>query len=576
MTEFKGVPPGPNVGTQLKALRRRKQKLDAALGDESQDAAKPVARLVSPKVTRQRARTQSTSLTEPAIEAWFAAQSWAAFPFQKQVWNAMQHGRSGLLHASTGSGKTYAVWLGALLALARAQHDSIQGSTRILWITPMRALAADTSVALDKALEALAPHCCVGLLSGDTPTTERARLQRSPPTALVTTPESLTVSLSKKNSIEQLSCIDIVIVDEWHELIGNKRGVQLQLALARIARIRPDVMVWGVSATLGNLDHACDVLLAALPQRCQSEAVVVKGNTAKQIVIDSLIPETMERFPWGGHLGLRLLENVAKEIDSANTCLVFTNTRSQAEIWYQQLLNIRPEYAGCIALHHGSLDKSLREWVEQGLKQGSLKAVIATSSLDLGVDFAPVERVLQIGSPKGVARLLQRAGRAGHSPGRLSRITIVPTNALELLEVAAARHAAQLNRIEQRRSPLQPLDVLVQHLVTIASGPGFEPERLYEEVVSTYAYRHLLRDVFQWAIDFVVHGGRLLTSYPEFQRVQVSAEGLHTVERKDIARRHVMSIGTIMSDASMNVAWATGGRIGSIEESFIARLKPGD
>jgi len=286
-------------------------------------------------------------------------------------------------------------------------------------------------------------------------------------------------------------------------------------------------------------------------------------------MIDSLIPDTFERFPWGGHLGLNQLEFVAREIDQSASTLVFTNTRSQAEIWYQALLEARPDYAGLLALHHGSLDKTVRDWVEQGLKNGSLKAVVCTSSLDLGVDFLPVERVIQIGSPKGVARLLQRAGRSGHAPGRPSRITVVPTHALELVEAAAARHAAQQKQIESRFSPQTPLDVLVQHLVTVAMGTGFKPDELFAEVCTTSAYENLSRAQFDWALAFVEKGGESLAAYPDYQRVAADEDGIYRVPRRDIARRHAMSVGTIVSDAAMHVAWMTGGRLAPLRKGLL-------
>ncbi|HYF60305.1 MAG TPA: helicase-related protein, partial [Burkholderiaceae bacterium] len=288
------------------------------------------------------------------------------------------------------------------------------------------------------------------------------------------------------------------------------------------------------------------------------------------------IPPTMERFPWSGQIGLRLLPEVAAAVEEGRSALVFTNTRSQAELWYQALLEARPDWAGLIALHHGSLDRSVREWVESGLKDGRLKAVVCTSSLDLGVDFSPVERVLQIGSPKGVARLMQRAGRSGHSPGRPSRVTLVPTHALELVEGAAARDAVAARRIEPRESPCKPLDVLVQHLVTIAAGTGFRPDELLAEVRSCAAYRTLGDAEWRWALDFVVRGGPSLTAYPEYRRVVPDEDGVLRVPDRAVARRHRMSIGTIVSDATLTVKYLTGGAIGTVEEGFVSRLKPGD
>jgi ATP-dependent Lhr-like helicase len=365
--------------------------------------------------------------------------------------------------------------------------------------------------------------------------------------------------------------VQLVVVDEWHELIGGKRGVQVQLALARVCALAAKAPpVWGLSATLGNSAEAMHALLA------QDDGVLVHGRIDKAIEIDTLLPETPGRFPWGGHLGIQMLEPVLREIAAGGTTLVFTNTRSQAEIWYQAILDAKPAWAGLIALHHGSLDKSVRYWVEAGLKAGTLKAVVATSSLDLGVDFLPVERVLQIGSAKGVARLLQRAGRSGHAPGRVSRVTLVPTHALELVEAVAARKAAAAGRVESRRAPDKPLDVLVQHLVTVALGTGFAPAQMLAEVRGTASYAALTDDEWAWCLDFVTGGGEALRAYPEYRRVALGDDGIYRVADAQVARRHRMSVGTIVSESAMLVKWQQGGSLGSIEESFIARLRPGD
>ncbi|MDO9422447.1 MAG: ligase-associated DNA damage response DEXH box helicase [Herminiimonas sp.] len=507
-----------------------------------------------------------------AIDTWFAKREWKIFPFQKEVWRAALKGESGLLHATTGSGKTYAVWLAALQRAMQQDKKSKRKKSglRVLWLTPMRALAADTTRALEEPLAELMPSWSVGIRTGDTTSGERARQAKSLPQMLVTTPESLTLLLSKSDAIDQFKSLDMVIVDEWHELMGSKRGTQTQLALARLRKWNPQLVVWGLSATLGNLRQAQDALLGI------DQGTLVEGAIKKNILVDTLIPDKPSRFPWGGHLGIQMLQPVIAEIEKHATTLVFTNTRSQAEIWYQNMLAARPDWAGLIALHHGSLDKAVREWVEQGLKNGQLKAVICTSSLDLGVDFLPVERVLQIGSAKGVARLLQRAGRSGHAPGRVSRVTLVPTNSLELLEAAAAKHAIAKRQVEARAVPNKPLDVLVQHLVTIAMGGGFKSDELLAEVRSAYAYRELTADEWQWALDFVARGGQSLTVYPEYRRVLPDENGIYRVPDSAIARRHRMSIGTIVSDASVQVKFISGGLIGSVEESFISRMKQGD
>ena len=525
-------------------------------------------------------------MTAADLLAWFASRDWKPFKFQKDVWKAIADGESGLLHATTGSGKTYAVWLGALKAFAVKPKQAFAAKPAgesalpkrappappltVLWITPMRALAADTLRALLPPMLALRPTWTAAARSGDTTSGERSAQNTRLPTVLVTTPESLSVLLSRADASTVLGSVQMVVVDEWHELLGNKRGVQVQLALARLRQWTPALRVWGMSATLGNLHEAMRTLLG------RDGGTLVQGAVPKKLLIDSLLPGKTERFPWGGHLGLTMLPQVIAEIERSKTTLVFTNTRSQSEIWYQAMLEAKPEWAGVIALHHGSLDRGVREWVELGLKSGELRAVVCTSSLDLGVDFLPVERVLQIGSPKGVARLLQRAGRSGHAPGRPSRITLVPTHSIEMVEGAAARAAIAAGHIEARSTPEQPLDVLVQHLVTVALGGGFRPEALYDEVRSTAAYARLSRSNWDWCLAFVSQGGPSLSAYPDYRRAVPDDEGVWRVPDARLARRHRMNIGTIVSDASMSVQYLGGAKIGSVEESFAARMKSGD
>ncbi|WP_336705405.1 DEAD/DEAH box helicase [Delftia acidovorans] len=504
---------------------------------------------------------------------WLATRGWKPFAFQRAVWKAMAQGHSGLLHATTGAGKTYAVWLGALQALASERPASLprvsqpavarRGTRKppsapltVLWITPMRALAADTLKALQTPLDALAAEYpqlapwSMGARTGDTSGAERSAQSRRLPTVLVTTPESLSLLLARADAREQLASVRLVVADEWHELLGNKRGVQLQLALARLRGWSPQLSVWGMSATLGNLDEAMQTLLGLDDDGQPRPGVLVQGQVDKRLVVDTLLPDRPERFSWAGHLGLAMLPAVVRELEAtAGSTLVFVNVRSQAELWYKALLEARPDWAGLLAIHHGSLDRGVREWVEAGLKAGTLKAVVCTSSLDLGVDFLPVERVLQIGSAKGIARLLQRAGRSGHAPGRPSRITLVPTHSLELVEAAAARAAVRAQQVEMRASPRQPVDVLVQHLATVALGGGFVPDALYAEVRRTVAYAGLAPAVWQWCLDFVHRGGPSLAAYPDYQRVRPDGEGIWR-----------------MPDA----------RLGSMEESFLSRLSPGN
>ncbi|WP_290873262.1 ligase-associated DNA damage response DEXH box helicase [Aquabacterium sp.] len=508
----------------------------------------------------------------PAVSAWLAARGWQAFDFQQCVWAAMAAGRSGLLHATTGAGKTYAVWLGALAALASAGRAGAKAPPiTVIWVTPMRALAADTLAALQAPLPELAPHWTLAARTGDTSSTERARQRDRLPTVLVTTPESLSLLLTQAEAAQRLGSVRLVVVDEWHELLGNKRGVQVQLALARLRHWVPGLLTWGLSATLGDLAHACEVLVG--PGR---PGELHQAQLPKERQIDTLLPDQVERFPWAGHLGLAMCDAVVREIESAPTTLVFTNTRAQAELWYHALLAARPDWSGLIALHHGSLDKDVRSWVEASLKTGQLKAVVATSSLDLGVDFSPVSRVLQVGSAKGVARLLQRAGRSGHAPGQPSRLTLVPTHSLELIEAVAARRAVAAGQVESVRSPELPLDVLIQHVVSVALGGGFEPDALLAEVRGTQAYAALSDAQWQWVLDFAGRGGEALQAYPDYRRIQRGEDGRFHLPDPALVRRHRMSVGTIVSNGHIRVAFVRGAVLGHVEEDFIARLRKGD
>jgi len=508
------------------------------------------------------------------IEAWFSLNGWAPFPFQREAWQAHLALRDGLVHSATGTGKTLAVWLGPILEWLGENptwNAKVTTPLRVLWITPLRALAQDTAQSLMKPIEEMALPWTVQTRTGDTKSSVRAQQRLRLPTALVTTPESISLLLSYPETREQLQALRCVVVDEWHELLAGKRGVQVELALARLRTWNPTLRVWALSATLGNLDLAMEVLTGK-----QEAGMLIRGSHPKEIVIDTVLPSKVERFPWAGHLGMALLPKVVSLLDASRSALVFTNTRSQTELWYQAILKARPEWAGSMAVHHGSIDRKLREFVENGLRTGSLRCVVCTSSLDLGVDFSPVDRVIQIGTPKGVGRLLQRAGRSGHQPGGTSRITCVPTHALELVEIASARDAAEAGQIEGRFPIRNPLDVLAQHVVTVALGGGFQPDELLAEVRRTYSYSELSDAEWQWVLDFVVRGGESLRAYEEFRRVEVEANGLHVVKAPAVARRHRMAIGTIDGDATLRVKFVRGSTLGTVEEAFIARLTPGD
>lgn len=502
-------------------------------------------------------------------ETWFKNRGWKPHGFQRDTWQAIAGGYSGVLNAPTGYGKTYAIWFGVLQHYFSQQKPT--SGLHCLWISPLRALSKDIHQATERVSADLNLPYNIGLRTGDTSTAERAKQKKAMPHALITTPESVHLLLAQKGYTELFRNLAFIVVDEWHELIGTKRGVQVELAISRLRAINPHLRIWGISATIGNLEEAGDVLLGSYP----GLRTMVRANLEKRIEVETLIPHDIERYPWGGHLGIQLLEKVLPIIHDSTSTLLFTNTRSQCEIWYQRLLERDPSLAGAMALHHGSLSEEVRQWVEESLHSGILKVVVCTSSLDLGVDFRPVDTVVQVGSPKGVARFMQRAGRSGHQPGATSRIYFLPTHSLEIVEGAAVRHAMAHKQVEQRIPYIRSFDVLIQYLVTLAVSDGFTATETYNEIVQTHCYASVTREEFNWCLAFITEGGKLLDAYDEFHRVVVD-DGVYKVTSRRIAMRHRLSIGTIVSDTMMQIKFLGGARIGSIEEGFIARLRPGD
>lgn len=520
---------------------------------------------------RRRSRAAvGTDAAQQRLLDWFTGQGWQAFAFQREVWRRWRNGESGLLHTPTGSGKTLAAFGGPLID-ALENGTSAPRRLQLIWVTPLRALAADTVRALREPIAALGLDWQVVQRTGDASARDKRLARTGRADVLVTTPESLALLLSYADTAQQLGELRGVVVDEWHELLGNKRGVLLQLCLARLRRLAPALRTWGLSATLGNLDEARAVLLPRAP-----DSALVGGVTPRALTLETLLPTTHERFAWAGHLGLAQLARVMQRLFAVPTSLLFTNTRRQAEIWHAALASVWPEAPGTLALHHGSLAPALRQAAEQGLRERRLRCVVATSSLDLGVDFPAVDQVLQLGSPKGLARLLQRAGRARHWPGAAATLTCIPTHALELLEYAAARQALARGRVEARPPPRLSLDVLAQHCVTLALGGGFDAAALFDEVRETHAYAELTRDDWQAVLDFIVRGGSALESYPDFRRVLRGGDGIYRVEDRRIAYRHRLGIGTITSDGMVAVKFLRGATLGAVEEAFIGQLHRGD
>ena len=533
---------------------------------------------------------------QQVIQQWYRQKNWQQFAFQQEMMGAYLGGFSGLLNAPTGSGKTFALFLPFLADFIDKHPDNYLSQTNngllMLWITPLRALTNDIRKAMQEVCDEIGLPWRIMTRTGDTSASEKQALKRKLPEVLLTTPESLHLMLAQKEYPKLFQNLQVVVIDEWHELLGTKRGVQVELGLSKLkvlslksgvlSQEKPDsglktpdfgLKIWGISATIGNLEEAAEVLLGNdfPPEKIR----MVRANVDKKLLIQSIIPENIESYSWSGHIGLKLLPQVMEIVARSVTTLIFTNTRFMAELWYHAILDNYPEYAGIMAMHHGSLDNDLRNWVEQALHAEALKVVVCTSSLDLGVDFRPVDSVIQVGSPKGVARFMQRAGRSGHHPGAVSKAYFIPTHSLELLEGAALKDAIKRGIFESRDPMLLTMDVLIQYMVTLAVSDGFYADELFNEVKTTFAFADLKRSEFNQLLDFITTGGKTLAQYDEFLKVEV-ANGLFKVNNRRVAMRHRLSIGTITSELSIRVKLMHGGSLGTIEESFISKLKPGN
>ena len=517
------------------------------------------------------------------IEQWLNINGNKPFIFQQQTWQQIAQGKSGVVNAPTGCGKTYSVFIGAIINFIN-QHPTNytalkNNGLQLLWVTPLRALAKDIGRAMEEVIDALGLQWKVAIRNGDTSPSDRAKQKRNLPEIFIITPESLHLLLAQKNHVQHFNTLQIIAVDEWHELLGSKRGVQVELALSRIiansVSNKKSICIWGISATIGNLQQAKEVLLYPIEKYTNEEGAIISAAINKNIQVQAIYPDEIEKYPWAGHLGIKMIEKVLPIINQHNTTLIFINTRGMSETWYQTLLQVAPELAGAIALHHGSIEQALRLWVEDNLHTGKLKAVVCTASLDLGVDFRPVDTVIQVGSPKGVARFLQRAGRSGHQPGAVSKIYFLPTHSLELVEVAALKAAIAVNYIESKMPMLLCFDVLLQYLTTLSVGDGFVPSTIYSEIKNTYCFSEITDEEWNEIIHFLVSGGKALQAYDEYKKIIIE-DGIYKIANRKLAMRHRMHIGTIVSDAMLKVKFLSGGYIGVIEEYFISKLKPGD
>ena len=500
------------------------------------------------------------------------------FKFQEQTWAKYHNGYSGMVVAPTGFGKTFSVFLAVVIDYFNHPERYKKG-IKLLWVSPLRSLAKDLAKAMTTAVEEIGLDWEVAVRNGDTPTKVRRQQERLMPDVLIVTPETLHLLFSQKNNSRWFKTIRCVAVDEWHELLGNKRGILVELALAQLRylsasskRKGEDIKIWGITATIGNLEEAGRVLLPD----ANMKTIMITAKEKKKIKVVAVLPDEVEVLPWAGHLGKSMASKIIPIIHENNTTLIFTNTRGQSELWYQIILEADPDLAGLLAIHHGSIDKKLRNWIEDSISEGLLKAVVCTSSLDLGVDFKPVDCVVQIGSAKGVARFMQRAGRSGHSPYEVSKIYMIPTHSLEIVEAAALKEAVQLTRVEARHPMVLTFDVMVQFMVTLAVGEGFKVEDMLTLLRSSHAFSMMTDEEFAWSIQFITIGGNTLKSYEEFHKVFKDDDGIYKVKSRRIAMLHRMNLGAIVSEAMLRVKFLSGGYVGMIEEYFISKLKPND
>ena len=503
------------------------------------------------------------------VEKWFKSNGWRPQDFQIDCWEHYNKGENLMLHAPTGTGKTYAIWGGILNEYFELKE--IKQGINIIWITPLRALAVEIQKSTQQLSSDLKTGIKVDLRTGDTPQSRRIKQNQNFPFGLITTPESLHVLLSSKKHKDFFKNLRAVVVDEWHELLGTKRGVQTELAISYLRFLIPKLKTIGISATLGNKELAGEILMGL-----GNNFKTITSKIKKRINVKSIIPKSMERFPWRGHLGTHLIDEVIKIIRKGKTTLIFTNTRSQCEMWYHKIIHSYPELAGVIAMHHGSIDKKIRLWVENGLREKKLKVVVCTSSLDLGVDFSPVETCIQVGSPKGVGRFIQRAGRSGHQPNNPSTIYFLPTHAIELIESVALQEGIKKQMIEDRLPHINSYDVLLQFLTTLAVGGGFFPDQIFPVIKKTFSFHAINSNKWKWILNFLTKGSQSLEYYDEFKKVHISEDGMMTVHDKGVALRHRLSMGTIVSDSVLKIKYQTGKYLGTIEEWFISKLSRGD
>ena len=501
------------------------------------------------------------TLPEP-FASWFTRRGWTPRPHQLDMIATARAGRSALLVAPTGGGKTLAGFLASLIDLAETPHQGLH----TLYVSPLKALATDVARNLVTPIDDMKLAITVETRTGDTPQNRRARLKSNPPDILLTTPESLALLLSQKDAPEFFASLRTVIVDEVHALAGTKRGDQLALGIARLATLVPGLRRVGLSATIAHKR----ALLDWVGGGC--ELVEVAEGAPPALAV--MLPE--ERLPWSGHMGLTAASRILERIRGADMTIVFVNTRAQGELMFQALWKLNDETLP-IAVHHGSLDIGQRRRVEAAMAAGKLRAVVATSSLDLGIDWGGVDQVIQVGAPKGVSRLLQRVGRASHRMDETSNALLVPANRFELLECEAAIEGVAAGEQDGDLPRPGGLDVLAQHLLLTAAAAPFDPEAMFAEIHAAAPYAMITRKDFYDVLGFVENGGYALQAYDRYRKLFVDSDGVVHIRSEAIARLARMNLGTIVEAPLLKVRYAGRGgpNLGEIEESFVNMMPPG-
>ncbi len=521
---------------------------------------------------------KALSLLPPRFAEWFGMRGWELRSHQAGLIESARRGVGGLVIAPTGGGKTLAGFLPSLIELA-GTPPRVHPALHTLYVSPLKALATDVARNLMRPVEEMQLDITLDTRTGDTPQSRRQRQRAKPPDILLTTPEQLALLIASEHAGRFFGDLRAVIVDEVHAIAQTKRGDLLALALAAIRQWAPTARHIGLSATVRDPDELARWLGPDTP--------IIRHQGGAQANIDVLDSEA--RIPWSGHSGRHNIKEVYAAIKAARMSLVFVNTRSQAEMTFQELWRVN-EDALPIALHHGSLDLEQRRRVEAAMAEGKLKAVVCTSTLDLGIDWGDVDLVVQMGAPKGSSRLIQRIGRSNHRMDEPSRALLAPSNRFEVLECRAAVEAVAAGELDGHTSRRGALDVLAQHVMGRACGDGFDAMRLYEEIRVAAPYRDLDWETWERVVDLVATGGYALKTYDRFRRIVRFPDNIWRARNDDVRRQHRMNIGVIVEDPMISVRMVSfvrgsnpekrlmrpGRKLGEMEEYFFEMLTPGD